>query len=60
MLATHEDLPRKLDALEKNTLSSKVVFDAIRQLMAPPDKKKRGIGFVIRERPGTYRKSRRA
>ncbi len=54
MLATHEDLPRKLDALEKNTLSSKVVFDAIRQLMAPPDKKKRGIGFLVKEKAARY------
>ncbi len=61
MLATHEDLARKLNAMEKKyDAQFKVVFDAIRQLMAPPDKKKRGIGFVVRERAGTYRKSRRA
>jgi len=61
MLATHEDLARKLNALEKKyDAQFRVVFDAIRQLMAPPDKKKRGIGFVVRESAGTYRKSRRA
>ena len=61
ILATHEDLARKLNALEKKyDAQFRVVFDAIRQLMAPPDKKKRGIGFVVRERAGTYRKSRRA
>ena len=59
MLATHEDLARKLNALEKKyDAQFRVVFDAIRQLMAPPDKKKRGIGFVVRERAGTYWKSR--
>jgi len=61
MLATHEDLARKLNALErKYDAQFKVVFDAIRQLMAPPDKKKRGIGFLVKEKAGTYRKSRGA
>ncbi len=61
MLATHEDLARKLNALEKKyDAQFKVDFDTIRQLMAPPDKKKRGIGFVVREKAGTYRKSRAA
>ena len=61
MLATHEDLARKLNAMEKKYDSQfRVVFDAIRQLMAPPDKKTRGIGVVVREKAGTYRKSRAA
>jgi len=49
MLATHKDLARKLDALEqKYDAQFKVVFDAIRQLMAPPpEPKRRGkIGFM--------------
>lgn len=46
MLATHKDLARKLDALErKYDAQFKVVFDAIRQLMAPPPTKRRPIGF---------------
>lgn len=46
MLATHIELARKLDALEKRYDSQfKQVFDAIRQLMAPPEPKKRPIGF---------------
>jgi hypothetical protein len=47
MLATHEDLARKLDTLErKYDRQFKVVFDAIRELMAPPDPKpRRRIGF---------------
>lgn len=46
MLAAHTDLARKLDALEKKYDSQfKVVFDAIRQLMTPPEKTKRQIGF---------------
>ena len=46
MLASHAELARKLDALEKKYDSQfKVVFDAIRQLMAPPEPKRRPIGF---------------
>jgi hypothetical protein len=47
LLATHENLARKLDALErKYDRQFKVVFDAIRELMTPPvTKPKRHIGF---------------
>ncbi len=46
MLATHKDLARKLNAMEKKYDSQfKVVFDAIRQLMIPLSPKKRKIGF---------------
>jgi len=51
MLATHKDLARKLGALEKKyDAQFKVVFDAIRQLMAEPtpSEKKRHIGFHAR------------
>ena len=37
LLATHKDLARRLDELErKYDTQFKVVFDAIRELMAPP------------------------
>lgn len=46
LLATHKDLGRKLEVLEqKCDAQFKVVFDAIRQLMAPPVPKRRRIGF---------------
>ncbi|MBN2290823.1 MAG: ORF6N domain-containing protein [Pirellulales bacterium] len=47
LLASHADLARKLDALErKYDTQFKVVFDAIRRLMAPsPDKPRKKIGF---------------
>src|SRR5205814_3890386 len=48
LLAANADLARKLDALEKKyDAQFRVVFDAIRQLMAPPpEPEKRGrIGF---------------
>jgi hypothetical protein len=48
MLSSHADLARKLAALEKKyDAQFKVVFDAIRELMTPPEPpKKRRIGFV--------------
>src|SRR3990172_4126161 len=47
MLASHTELSHKLAALEKKyDKQFKVVFDAIRELMIPPEpKKKRPIGF---------------
>jgi len=46
ILASHADLARKLDALEKKyDAQFKEVFEAIRQLMKPPEPKRRSIGF---------------
>jgi len=46
MLASNAELARKLDALEKKyDAQFKDVFEAIRQLMAPPEPKRRAIGF---------------
>ena len=48
MLSSHADLARKLEALEKKyDAQFKVVFDAIRELMTPPEPpRKRPIGFT--------------
>ena len=47
MLSSHADLARKLEALEKKyDAQFKVVFDAIRELMTPPEPPRRRIGFV--------------
>ena len=47
ILASNRDLARKLDALErKYDRQFAVVFDAIRQLMAPPVPRRRRIGFT--------------
>jgi hypothetical protein len=44
-LATHQDLARKLDALErKHEVKFEIVFEAIRQLSAPPPARRRPIG----------------
>lgn len=46
MLASNAELARKLDALEKRyDAQFKEVFEAIRQLMASPEPKRRAIGF---------------
>lgn len=46
MIATHKDLVQKLDQLEqKYDEQFRVVFEAIRQLMAPPENTSRKIGF---------------
>jgi phage regulator Rha-like protein len=49
MLASNAELARKLDAMEKKyDAQFKVVFDAIRQLMSPPARPKREIGFHVK------------
>jgi hypothetical protein len=54
-MALHADLARKLNTLEnKYDNQFKVVFNAIRQLMKPPDTPRRPIGFKVRERKSTY------
>ena len=48
MLSSNAELSRKLNALEKNyDIRFKAVFEAIHELMTPPEsKKKRPIGFA--------------
>ena len=63
ILGTHKDLARKLEDLEKKYDEQfRVVFEAIRQLMAPldesslrPDPPKRRIGFDVEEPKSSYR-----
>ncbi|MEE9549851.1 MAG: hypothetical protein V3W08_05565 [Candidatus Binatia bacterium] len=60
ILATHEGLARKLNVLEKKyNAQFRVVFDAIRQLMAPSEKKGKRIGFIVSERPARYARGAR-
>lgn len=49
ILESHKDLWRKVEDLEqKYDGQFKVIFDALRHLMAPPpEKKKRPIGFIV-------------
>jgi hypothetical protein len=58
-LSTHADMARKLESLEKKYDGQfKVVFEAIRQLMIPPDKTKRKIGFRLKEKQAPYGRKR--
>jgi hypothetical protein len=57
ILTSHVELARKLEALEKKYDSQfKVVFEAIRQLMASPEKQRKKIGFQLREKRAAYGK----
>ena len=50
MLTTHKDLARKLMTLEKKYDEEfKIVFEAIHELMTPPEKPRSKIGFVVKE-----------
>jgi hypothetical protein len=63
MLLTNADLARKLADLERKYDSQfKAVFDAIRQLMAPPppEPPKPEIGFHVKEDPVPYRTKKRS
>jgi len=60
VLATHKQLARKFRELEKHIKDHdekiEVIFEAIRQLMVPPEKPKRKIGFEVKERKEPYGK----
>lgn len=59
ILAANKDLARKLEELEKRyDAQFRVVFDAIRQLMAPPERPRRSIGFRVEEAGPIYRRGR--
>ncbi len=58
MIASHKNLARRLDDLEKKyDAQFKVVFEAIRELMKPPKlpvTPKRKIGFQLKEKQTRY------
>ena len=55
MVISNKEIVRRLDNLEKKYDSQfKVVFDALRALMAPPLKTKRKIGFDLKEKQARY------
>jgi ORF6N domain-containing protein len=57
-LETNRELAREFSALEKpvgkHDDEISAIIDAIRQLMAPPEKPRREIGFQVRERAPRY------
>ena len=62
-LALHKELAHKLAELERkiegHDASIRTLFDAIRQLMTPPEKPNREIGFHIKEDGVPYRVKRK-
>jgi hypothetical protein len=57
MLASNVKLARKLKQMEKKyDKQFKIVFDAIRALMAPPEKPRKKIGFEVKEGRAGYGK----
>jgi hypothetical protein len=57
MLSANKELERKLAALEKKYEDQfKVVFEAIHQLMTPPETKKKKIGFDVKDGRAVYGK----
>jgi hypothetical protein len=54
-LSAHEDLARKLETMEKKYDEQfRVVFEAIRALMAIPERPRKKIGFLTRETRAKY------
>ena len=60
MILSNKDLAHKLDALERkfesHDMHIRSLFEAIRQLMTPPERKKKKIGFLVEEKPARYGK----
>jgi len=55
MLASNVGLARKLKQMEKKYDEHfKIVFEAIRQLMTPPAKPRKKIGFEVKEKQAAY------
>ena len=60
MIASHDELARKLTELEQHLEGHdeqiQAIFEAIRQLMTPPAKPRKKIGFVVKEKKAAYGK----
>ena len=57
MLSTHKDLKKKIESMEKKYDEKfQIVFEAIKQLLEPPEKPKKKIGYTVKEKQRAYRK----
>jgi hypothetical protein len=60
MIGTHKELARKLSELEQHLKDHdqqiQAIFEAIRQLMSPPERPRKKIGFEVKESVAAYRK----
>jgi hypothetical protein len=63
MMATHKELALKLRELERRIQDHDekivAVFEAIRQLMTPPETARKKIGFEVKEQAGHYQRRKR-
>ena len=63
IISTHTELARKLEVLEnrigEHDEQIQAVFEAIRQLMTPPEKPRKKIRFEVSEAKGRYAKGTR-
>ena len=61
MLSTHEDLKKKIEAMEKKyDQQFQIVFEAIKQLLETESKPRKRIGFTAREKQKAYGKGKRS
>ncbi|MGD9321069.1 MAG: ORF6N domain-containing protein [Desulfobacteraceae bacterium] len=64
MVSTHKQLARKVaeveQHLEGHDQQIQTIFEAIRQLMTPPDTRKKRIAFEMKEPPAKYKKKKKA
>ena len=59
MLSTHDDLKKKIEAMEKKyDQQFQVVFEAIKQLLETEAKPRERIGFTVKEKQKAYAKSK--
>lgn len=63
LLASHKELARKLEELERHLIDHdeqiQAIFSAIRQLMAQPEPARKKIGFLVREKHARYMAGRK-
>ena len=60
MLSTHEDLKRKIEAMEKKyDQQFQIVFEAIKQLLETESKPRKKIGFTVKEKQKAYGKEQK-
>jgi len=62
LMASHDELANKLAELERHLKGHddqiQAIFEAIQQLMAPPETKKKKIGFTVKEELSKYGKKK--
>lgn len=60
VVTSHKELVTKLEEMQRKVVTHdshiRSLFEAIRQLMIPPEPKKRKIGFLVKEKAARYRR----